>query len=85
MKRWIRTEQAVSAANDYDDVQDKEQRLAEISAMQRLFRSTRVRVGAVAAIAGPTLGWLAEKFAGGIIGQLASTAWKLITSLLGPL
>jgi hypothetical protein len=28
------------------------------------------------------LGWLAENFAGGIIGQLASTAWKLITNLL---
>jgi hypothetical protein len=76
------TEKAISIANDYDDLQDKEQRLAELSAARRLLASTRVRVGAVTAIAGPVLGWLAENFAGGIIGQLASTAWKLITNLL---
>ena len=65
-----KTEQAVLAANDYDDPQDKEQRLAELSATRRLLSSTRVRLGAVAAIAGPALSWLADKFAGGIIGQL---------------
>jgi len=76
------TEKVVSSANDYEDSQDKEQRLAELSATRRLLASTRVRVGAVTAIAGPALAWLAEKFAGGIIGQLASATWKLITNLL---
>jgi hypothetical protein len=76
-----KTEQAVATANDYDDAQDKDQRLAELSAIRRLLTSTRVRIGAVTAIAGPTLAWLAEKFAGGVISQLASATWKLIMSL----
>jgi len=80
-----KAEEAVSEANDYDDLDDRELRVAEISATRRLLQSTRVRVAAITMVAGPTLTWLAEKFAGGVIGQLASAAWKAIGQLLGGL
>jgi hypothetical protein len=78
-----KVEEAVKATNDYPDAEDKEQRIAEISAGRRLLESTRVRVVAITAVLGPALRWLAEKFGGSIVGQIAATAWKLLSGLLG--
>jgi hypothetical protein len=74
--------EAVEQVNDYPDAEDKEQKLAELSAGRRLLRSAKVRYAAVVALLGPPLAWLAEKFAGGIVGQLAGTVWQALKSLI---
>jgi hypothetical protein len=76
-------EEAVQQANDYPDLEDKEQKLAELAAGQRLLRSIRVRIAAVVTVLSAPLMWLIEKFAGGLIGQVAAAAWQGLKTLLG--
>src|SRR6185437_9536107 len=76
-------EDAVEQANDYPDAEDKEQRLAELSAGKRLLSSARVRVAAAVAVLSPLLLWLADKFVGSLIGQIAQTAWQALKVLFG--
>jgi len=73
----------IEVKNDYEDVADKEERIAELSAGRRLLQSTRVRAAAVGAVLGPALMWLAQKFAGNLVGDLANSLWALIRSLIG--
>ncbi len=75
-------EQSLIEVNDYPNTEDKEQRIAEISAGRRLLRSTRVRIGALVAVLGPPLTYLATKFADQAIGQIAKSAWDLLQLLL---
>lgn len=77
-----KVEETVKQANDYQDAEDKEQRLAELSAGQRLLRSARVRVTAVVSVIGVSLLWLAQQFAGQLIGHVASVAWDMIVKLV---
>ena len=76
-------EQAIERSNDYPDPEDKEQKLAELSAGRQLLKSVRVRVTAVLTVLRGPLLWLGKTFAGRIIGQLADIALRHITSLFG--
>jgi hypothetical protein len=74
---------AIRETNDYDDLEDKDQRIAEISAGRRLLQASRVRIIALRSTLGAALIWLIEKFAGGIIGQIAKTTWDALSALIG--
>ena len=76
-------EAALKGANDYPDPEDKEQRIAEISATRRLFQSTLVRVGAVVALLGPGITYFATHLAGSAIDKAASGVIDAITALIG--
>jgi hypothetical protein len=75
--------EVLEQVNDYPDIEDKEQRIAELSAGRRMLQSARVRCAAVAAVLGPPLAWLTEKFAGGLIGQIAGSVWQAVKALVG--
>jgi hypothetical protein len=75
--------EALEQVNDYPDIEDKEQKLAELSAGRRLLRATRVRYGLIVGVLGPPLAWLGKTFAGGIVGQLATSVWQGLKGLLG--
>jgi hypothetical protein len=75
--------EVLEQVNDYPDADDKEQKLAEISAGRRLLRAVKVRYAVIAAILGPPLAWLSEKFAGGLVGQVAGTVWQALKGLIG--
>jgi hypothetical protein len=75
--------EALEQVNDYPDAEDKEEKLAELSAGRRLLRAVKVRYAAIAAVLGPPLVWLSEKFAGGLVGQLSGTVWQALKGLIG--
>jgi hypothetical protein len=76
-------ERVLKEANDYPDAEDKDQKIAEVSAARRLFQSVRVRVGAVVSLLGTGLVYLATKFATTGIGEAAKYAWDQIGHLIG--
>ena len=78
-------EHTLRTANDYDDVEDKEQRIAEVSAARRMLDAARVRVEPFATLVGPTIRYLAKKFADSGIGKAAGSAWDALVALLGSL
>ncbi len=78
-----KVEQAVQQANDYDDPDDKEQRVAELSAGRRLLQATRARVDALIAVIYRGLSYLAKKFADVTIGEAAKAALALLGKLTG--
>lgn len=78
-----KVEKAVKESNDYDDAEDKEQRVAELSAGRQLLQARRVRIEALQSTIGAALKWLTEKFAAGIIGQVARRAWDALSALIG--
>jgi hypothetical protein len=76
-------ETALVQANDYPDEDDREQRIAEVSAMRRLIKAVRVRLVPVIELARPTLTYLTKQFANASIGKLASMAAGALGKLLG--
>jgi hypothetical protein len=78
-----RLEQTLREANDYPDPQDKDQRIAEVSAGRRLLQSARVRIGAIAAVIVPTVMYLASHFVGTAIDTASSAVIEKLTALLG--
>jgi hypothetical protein len=77
-------EEALKGANDYPDPEDREQRVAEVSATRRLFQSVRLRVGAVVALLGSGVMYFATHLAGSAIDKAASAVVDAITTLIGP-
>jgi hypothetical protein len=75
-------ERVLQEANDYPDAEDKDQRIAEVSALRRLLTSTRVRVRAVVVLAQSGLAYLAKTFVTAGIGAAAKFAWEKLVSLL---
>lgn len=75
--------EALEQTNDYPDAEDKEEKIAELSAGRRLLQAVKVRYVAVAGLLGPPLVWLTEKFAGSFIGQIADTVWQALKALVG--
>jgi hypothetical protein len=76
-------EQALEQSNDYDDADDKEQRIAEVSAGRRLLQATRVRGEALIALIFRGLTYLAKKFADIAIGAAATAALAFLGRLTG--
>jgi hypothetical protein len=83
MRALENVEQVVQQANDYDDPDDKEQRVAELSAGRRLLKATRVRAEAVLAVLYRALSYLAKKFVDVAIGAAATAALALLGRLTG--
>lgn len=75
---------ALSTSNDYPDAEDKDQRIAETSAIGRLLEATRVRIAAVAIILRPLVTHLVGKFLDTGIGKAANALWDSAMRLLGP-
>jgi hypothetical protein len=73
----------IKAINDYEDAEDKEERLAELSAGKTLLQASRARVHAVWLVLVPALVWLIEKFAGGIVSEIAKATLQLVKGLFG--
>jgi hypothetical protein len=76
-------ERTVQETNDYDDAEDKEQRIAELSAGRRLLMAARVRANAFIALVYKALRYLAEKFADHAIGVAATGALALLGKATG--
>lgn len=73
----------VRETNEYPSPDDKEQRLAEVAAAQRLLSAPRVRTHALRVVLGGALLWFADHFAAGLIGKAAERALEAVTTLLG--
>jgi DNA end-binding protein Ku len=75
-------EQALKETNQYEDPQEKEQHVAEVSAARRLLQSTKVRVMAVSAVLTPVLVAITKRFfdtgLGKIAGKVVDTLWPLL-------
>lgn len=78
-----RLEELVRQTNDYDDTEDKGQRVAELSAGRRLLQAVQVRVVAVAQVLAAPIRALTTRFATGLINQAAHDLWDKLTTLLG--
>jgi hypothetical protein len=76
-------ERVLIEANDYTDLEEKDQRVAEVSATRRLLQSARVRTAAISAVIGPPLLYLTMKFVDTGIGKAAGTAIEKLIALLG--
>jgi len=76
-------ERLLQETNDYPDPEDKEQKIAEISAARRLLQAVRVRVKAILAVVGAALLYFGSAFVTGGIGTAAKIAWEHILALLG--
>jgi hypothetical protein len=70
-------------ANDYPDIEDKEQRIVEVSAGKRLLESARVSAEAVNAVLLKPLIYLAKKFVDAAIGVAARIAVEAVKALIG--
>jgi hypothetical protein len=79
-----RLEVLVRNTNDYDDPDDKAQKLAELDAGRRLLKAIRVRVRAAAQVLAAPVRSLITKFGTGLINQAAHEVWDKLTTLLGP-
>jgi hypothetical protein len=78
---WL--EELVRQANDYDDVEEKDQGIAELSAGRRLLQAVRVRIAAVAQVLAAPVRALTVRFGTGLINQAAHDLWDKLTGLLG--
>jgi hypothetical protein len=78
-----RLEELVRQTNDYDDVEEKDQVIAELSAGRRLLQAARVRVAAVAQVLAAPIRALMVRFGTGLINQAAHDVWDKLTGLLG--
>jgi hypothetical protein len=74
---------ALEAINDYDDAEDKDQRLTEISAGKTLLQSVRVRAEATRIVLGNALRYLARKFVDTAVGKAAGIAIKALCAYFG--
>jgi len=66
-----------------NDFEDKEQRVAELSATKTLLKADRVNISTFQALAYSALGYLASKFVDAPIGEAAQATWTAIKGLLG--
>jgi hypothetical protein len=78
-----RLEYALTTTNEYEDTEERDQLVAEVSAGKRLLQAVRARVSAVAEVLGKGLRYLAKKFVDSGIGKAAGFAWEAIMRLLG--
>jgi hypothetical protein len=76
-------EKALRESNEYPDGEDREQRIAEISATRRLLNAPRVDVEKAKALGIRTLKYLADKAFGAIITLAIGAALAALAALLG--
>ena len=78
-----RLEELISKTNDYDDPDDKEQKITELAAGRTLLKAIRVRVRAVGQVLAAPIKSLTTRFGTGLINQAAHDLWDKLTTLLG--
>jgi hypothetical protein len=77
-------EKALAEANDYPgDVEEKEERIAEVSATRRLFKAVWVRIEAVVALLKPLVGQFGTKLKEGLIGAAVKAVMTALGTLMG--
>lgn len=72
----------LQGTNDYDDPEDKEQRIAELLAGRLLLEPTRGRLTAILATLGDVLRYLAKRFVDTAIGRIATLAIEKLVALI---
>lgn len=78
-------EQTIVEANDYEDVEDKEQKIAEVSAGRRLMQAAKIRVAAISAVLSVPILYLIKKFIDTGIGKAATACYDALLALFGTL
>jgi hypothetical protein len=78
-----RLEELILKANDFPDVEERDQRAAEVSAMRRLLQAARVRVDAFISLCYRGLLYVAKKYADVAIGLSAVAVFGLLGRLTG--
>ena len=73
-----RVERALHEANDYEDADDKQQRLAELAAGRQVLDAPKARWEVVKTVLGGALKFLAFAFGTVLLGVLANAAWLII-------
>jgi hypothetical protein len=69
-------ETIIREANDFRDVEEKEQRIAELSALRRLLQAARVRVEPVLSLLKPLAEQVKEKLKDTVIGMAHKVAGR---------
>jgi hypothetical protein len=75
-------EKALSEANDFADSEEKEQRIAEVSAVRRLLKAIRVRVEPIIAILKPLAEQAKTKLKDTVVGMAVSKFLALLGALI---
>jgi hypothetical protein len=75
-------EKVIQEANDFPDTEEKEQRLAEVSAVRRLLQATRVRVEPIVSLLKPLAEQVKTKFKDTLIGMAVTALLALLGVLL---
>jgi len=83
LDRLAQLEEALRASNEYQNVVEKEQRIAEVSASHRLLQATQVRVQALATLLGPVVTQFTTKVKDNLITAAALAVSAAIIALLG--
>ena len=78
-----RLEEVLCGANDFAEPEEKEERIAEVSAAHRVLRAIRVRVEPVVALLRPVVDQFGKKLKDTVIGIAANKAVAALAGLLG--
>jgi hypothetical protein len=76
-------ETVIQQANDFPDVQEKEQRVAEVSAVRRLLQAARVRVEPILSLLKPLAEQVKTKLRDTLIGMAITKFLTLLGALIG--
>lgn len=74
---------ALEATNDYEDHDDKEQQIAELTAGESLLKAAKARVAAIKIVLIHCLKYIGEKFADHAIGALVTLAITALLAVFG--
>jgi hypothetical protein len=75
-------EKTIREANDFPDQEEKEQRIAEVSAVRRLLQAARVRVEPIVALLKPLVELAKTKLKDNLVGTAVSAFLTLLGTLL---
>jgi hypothetical protein len=76
-------ETAIQQANDFPDIEEKEQRVAEVSAVRRLLQAARVRIEPVISLLKPLADQVKTKLSDTLIGMAVTKFLMLLGALIG--
>ena len=76
-------EEAIRGANDFAEPGEKEQRIAEVSAVRRVMQAVRVRVEPVVALLKPIVVQFGTKLKDTLVGIAVNKAVVAITAFIG--
>jgi hypothetical protein len=77
----VALERALTETNDYADVEEKEQRVAEVSAARRLLKAIRVRIEPLVALLKPLVAQYGTKLKDNLVGIAVTVTVSALISL----